>query len=160
MFPRESLGTLAQPRGRPRSPESATQLTGYARDRCLGAGADTRLLSGQRDRVRVGDRVGVRIADNNNWESRSRRKTNSWQQQMIVCRHAREQGSGAGYGSCVSRLDQCCGVGFRANQSIITMMVEAGGRCGERGRVYYFIVSVLWYALFYCWTFGDLPSLL
>lgn len=47
---KESLGTLAQPRGRPRSPESATQLTGYARDRCLGAGADTRMVSGQRDR--------------------------------------------------------------------------------------------------------------
>ena len=53
------LGTLAQPRGRPRSPESATQLTGDARDRCLGAGADTSVVSGQRDREGTSDRAGV-----------------------------------------------------------------------------------------------------
>lgn len=67
MFPRVSLGTLAQPRGRPRSPESATQLTGDARDRCLGAGADTRIVSGQRDRE--GDEGSSRcVQQANNWD--------------------------------------------------------------------------------------------
>lgn len=96
---KESLGTLAQPRGRPRSPESATQLTGCARDRCLGAGADTRMVSGQRDRDRVGGCMRVQSGQQLGVRSR---KTNIWQQQMIVCRHAREQGSGALKGSCVS----------------------------------------------------------
>ena len=59
MFPRVSLGTLAQPRGRPRSPESATQLTGDARDRCLGGVADKSVVSGQRDREGTSDRAGV-----------------------------------------------------------------------------------------------------
>lgn len=59
------------------------------------------MVSGQRDRR------GWAIeweceCEYNDWEESRSRKTNIWQQQMIVCRHAREQGSGALKGSCVS----------------------------------------------------------
>jgi hypothetical protein len=51
-----SLGTLAQPRGRPRSPESATQLTD-TRDRCLGQSVRRRKRGGRG--VRMGGSLAV-----------------------------------------------------------------------------------------------------
>jgi hypothetical protein len=91
-----SLGTLAQPRGRPRSPESATQLTGCERQVSWSRG---RRGGSAEWSVGSGECLGVRECGREQAIA-SRGKEHEYLATTNDCLPGREQGSGAG--SCVS----------------------------------------------------------